>query len=207
MPKIRVEGYDSEGWRPLPNGTYMFMIDGYEEAVSSNQNPQLKVNVHVVDGEFDGKKATLWYVLMAKTLWKIRGLCDATGIEYESENTGRQDPETGKDLITLDFEADDLVGCVFVADVTEGEYQGNAKNNFNNERPVEGSEAAAKLDARRAAEEAEEEEEGEEEDEGDEEEEEAEEEEAAAPPAAASSKKGAAQSTQTRSRRRAQGVR
>lgn len=133
MPKIVYTGEETDGWQPLPKGTYKFQIDDVEMTTSSKDNQQLKVMMHVVDGPHDGKKATDWYVLVPKAMWRIESLLDASGIDYEHSEAGVSQ-ETGKPMHTFEFDYDDLIGTMIVADVETGEYNGKPKNNFTEVR-------------------------------------------------------------------------
>ena len=145
MPKLSVRGKnpaDGGGWKPLPSGTYDIQIDKIEETTSKNNNPQLKMAAHVVDGPHDQKKVTLWYSLVENALWKLEALCEAAGIDYSCEELDETDPETGKPLVEFELDTDDLIGCIVTYDVTEYKHQGKEQNRFENERAPEGSEPA-----------------------------------------------------------------
>lgn len=142
MPRLKFRGSESEGWQPLPAATYNFQIDSVEETTSRNNNPQVKVAAHVMDGPHGTKKVTIWYALTEKSGWKFKQLLDACGVEYTEEETGEV-TDTGKPVFDMDVELDDLAGCAFQADVTTEEYNGKDQNRFNNERPIDGSEQAS----------------------------------------------------------------
>jgi hypothetical protein len=115
------------GWAPLPTGGYDVQIDEIEEATSGTGNPSLKVRGHVVGGPHDDKKVVIWYSLMERAGWKVEALLEASGIDYEVQET--DDGENFR------FDTDELVGCYIHYDVKEAEYEGKPKNNFNNEAP------------------------------------------------------------------------
>ncbi len=200
MPKVKVRGKQMEGWKPLPNGTYTIMIDDIKQGLSRAQNENLQVGGHVEDGPHDGKKVTIFYMLLPQNLWKLRNLLDATGVDYEAEELDEIDSDTGKPLLEVLFDTDDLLGCCFVADVSQrDDTKGGVSNEFRNERPVEGSDAEKRLQERKAAEDEDaDEDEG---DEGDAEEDEPEPEPEPAPkPAAAASGGGGGRVRRSRTR-------
>lgn len=156
MPKLKFKGKQSQEWKPLPDGTYDLMIDSIEQTTSQKGNAQLKVSAHVEGGSHDEKKVTLWFSLVPQAMWKMLDILDATGVDYTADEIDEVDPETGKPLIELEFDSDDLPGAMFTVDAKQStDNKGRPNNNFSNERPVEGSDAERKLNERLAAEEAE----------------------------------------------------
>ena len=157
MPKLKLTGKQTEGWKPLPDGTVDIMIDDISETVSKKDIPQLKLSCHVEGGRHDAKKTTLWYSLAPNALWKVMILCDACGVEYDADELDELDPETGKPLISLELDTDDLIGQIYTVDVSQqtNPNTGHLNNNFNNERPVEGSAAEKRLQEMQAEAEAE----------------------------------------------------
>jgi hypothetical protein len=151
MPVVEFKASEGKGWSPLPEGTYTLQISSCDPTkVSSNQNPQMMVEAVVVGGDHDGKKCTLWYPLMPKAAWRTRNLLEATGTDFE-ESESSEVGEDGKPLLSYSFDSDDLIGASFVCDVDQREYKGKVNNDFQNERPVEGSQAAAAAAAPKAA--------------------------------------------------------
>ena len=141
MPKITMTGTQSVGgdWVPLPAADYNLQIDAAESGTSKGSGaPQLRVNTHVVDGPFAEKKAMLFYSLKPNSIWKVKALLVATGIEFISEELDEVDPETNKPLETITFDSDDLIGCSFRVTVSQRDYQGKMQNDFNKERALEG---------------------------------------------------------------------
>lgn len=65
---------------PLEEGIYHLQIAKVEETESSNGNPMLKIEYDVV-GVDGGRK--LWdnYVLIPKSMWKVKELFDAMSID------------------------------------------------------------------------------------------------------------------------------
>jgi pyruvate/2-oxoglutarate dehydrogenase complex dihydrolipoamide acyltransferase (E2) component len=128
------------GWSPLPAGDIAFQIDKVEETVSKQNNPQLKVSMHVIDGPNMGAKATTWYSLLPQAAFNMEALLNAVLDENEytaietgefRERNGEQEP-----IYTFEFDTDDLVGREVIYDVTVGEYNGKPKNEFNSPRPM-----------------------------------------------------------------------
>jgi hypothetical protein len=142
MPKVQVSMTDSEGWKPLPKGTYVFIVDGAEQTLSSKQKPQLKVKCHVTQHpQYNDKVATLFLPMTSRAAFRVEDLLEATGAEYEKTDAapGQKD-EDGYDLkFDLTFDTEDLVGMYFVADVDVEEYNGKEQNRYNNLRPLEGT--------------------------------------------------------------------
>lgn len=140
MPRVQMTGKQSEGWQPLPKGTHIFQIDAMTEGASKGtQNPQYKMEMHVVGGDHDGKKATDFMPMSEKAIWRWVDLLDATGIGEITE-LQEIDAETGKPKIAVDVDTDELVGAMFKADVTVEEYpkdSGKMQNRFNQIRPVQ----------------------------------------------------------------------
>lgn len=123
MARISFNKPDENSWTPLPDGSYDLQIDEIEERTSSNNNPQLMVKCHVASGQYDTKKATIFYTLTPKATWRFKKLCDAVGVQCDEGADG------------LEVETDSLLGCYFVADVKSREYDGKTNNDFSNERP------------------------------------------------------------------------
>jgi len=141
MPRLKFRGSESEGWSPLPAGTYNIQIDDIEETTSRNNNPQVKVAGHVMDGPHGSKKVTIWYAITDKSGWKLKRLLDACGVDYTEEETDEV-TDKGKPVFDMDVELDDLVGCAFQCDVSIEEYNGKDQNRFNDERSIDGAEAS-----------------------------------------------------------------
>lgn len=142
MPRLKWRGSDSSGWSPLPAGTYNFVIDDFEETTSSNNNPQLKLSGHVMDGPHKDKKITDWFVLTDNAGWKLKQLCEAAGVDFVEEETD-QVTDKGKPIFDLDVELDDLVGCAYIADCRVDEYNGRENNKFENYRSMDGAQKEA----------------------------------------------------------------
>lgn len=112
------------GWTPLPAGTYDCQVDEVDgERTTSKGNPQVMVKAHVVGGDYDAKKVTIFYVLAANSTWRFKKLLDATGTQYTEAADN-----------ALDVETDDLLGCYFTVDITKKVYNGKEGNDFANER-------------------------------------------------------------------------
>lgn len=142
MPKLNFTANEGAGaWKPLPNGTYDIMMDEASTGVSSKGNPQLILKGHVVGGAHDAKTVMMWLVAKGGG-WRIKQLLDATNVEYTEEATGQVDDE-GRPEMSYEFDTDDLPGNVIRFDVSEDEYQGKPKNNFNKPRAPEAKKPVA----------------------------------------------------------------
>lgn len=97
---------------PLAEGVYTLRIAKVEEAVSSTGNPMLKVEYDVLGVEGTRK---LWdnYVLIDKSLWKLKELFDALGIDTSS-------------IVEMDVQ--ELVGMEVQAKVVQDTYNGDTVN-------------------------------------------------------------------------------
>lgn len=145
MPKIEVKMTESEGWKPLPKGTYEFIIDSVVETLSSKNNPQLKITMHVMNHpQYSDKKSTMFLPMVPKAAFRVSELIDATEIDCdETELTGEKDDEGNDIKFNLSFDTDDLVGATFKADVDQHEYNGKDQQDFNNLRPIKDVERPA----------------------------------------------------------------
>ncbi len=140
MPKVQVSMTDSEGWKPLPKGTYTFVIDGAEQTLSSKQKAQLKVKCHVVQHpQYNDKQSVVWLPMTSRSAFRVEEMLEATGIDFDKTDAapGQKD-EDGYDLkYDLSFDTEDLVGMFFVADVDVEEYNGKDQNRFSKIRALE----------------------------------------------------------------------
>jgi hypothetical protein len=145
MPKVQVAMTDSDGWKPLPKGTYTFIIDGAEQTLSSKNNAQLKVKAHVTQHpQYNDKISTIWLPMTARSVFRVEELLEATGAEFEKVDAapGQKDADGYDIKFDLTFDTDDLVGMYFLADVDVEEYNGKDQNRFKNFRPLEGVKTA-----------------------------------------------------------------
>ncbi|MCA9643775.1 MAG: DUF669 domain-containing protein [Myxococcales bacterium] len=125
MSKIRISQGTGE-WKPLPEGQYDFKITNVETTTSGGGNPQLKLHMEVVGGEYDGKKSTYFLSLLQQSLWVLYNITDA--LQIERTETGEVD-EAGQPV--YEFEADDMVGAYVRFNVGIREYNGKKNNTFN----------------------------------------------------------------------------
>lgn len=141
MPKYEFEGAGGEGgFEPLPKGDYTIRIDSVEPGVSKGSGgEQFIVKGQVVEGPEDGKQVTIFYSRSPKSLWKWRALLDATGVDYEATDTGKQ-TEDGKPIEVLSFDTDDLEGAEVTYTVGHRTHEGKTYENWDNERAPEGVE-------------------------------------------------------------------
>lgn len=96
---------------PLPEGVYEVVIAAVEETTSKTKGtPMLKVTFDELES-----KNRIWenYVLQENTLWKLRELLDAIGIDTSG---------------ALDFDPEDLVGVTLKAKIIQDEYNGEVTN-------------------------------------------------------------------------------
>lgn len=105
---------------PLEEGVYHLRIAKVEETTSSTGNPMLKVEYDVM--EVPGNRK-LWdnYVLIEKTLWKVKELFDAIGIDTS-------------ELVEMDVT--ELVGMEVNAKVIQETYNGDIVNRIKKVMPA-----------------------------------------------------------------------
>lgn len=125
MGRVRISQGNGD-FKPLPEGTYDFIIDSIEEGTSGKGNPQLKVTMLVKDGPHDGKKLLHWYSLTPQSLWAVYNLVEA--LDIEMTDTGEED-EHGKPI--YDFDTSDLIGCIVTYVVGQREYNKKVNNTFS----------------------------------------------------------------------------
>ncbi len=141
MPKIQIQTTESEGWKPLPKGTYDWMIDSAQQTMSSNNNPQLKLAIHLLNHpQYGEKKGAMFLPMVPSASFRLVELLDATGVDSEEIEIpkGSQQDDKGNDLkSTISFDTDDLVGATFRSDCDIQEYNGKDQQRYNNLRPIE----------------------------------------------------------------------
>ena len=96
---------------PLDEGLYELTVAKAEETVSSTGNPMIKVEFDVAG--FEGRK--LWdnFVLIEKTLWKVKEFFDAVGLDTEA---------------IVEMDVAELIGSTVKAKVFQEEYNGDIQN-------------------------------------------------------------------------------
>lgn len=114
----------------LPQGTYDFEIKSVEQGTSKSNNPQLKVQLEVVEGPLAGKKTTHWYSLLPQAAWRLSEFAAAAG--GTMVDTGEVD-EKGEPIMELDENS--LVGLFVRGTIEHREYQGRTNADLN--KPVE----------------------------------------------------------------------
>lgn len=109
----------SGGGKLLPEGSYQFEIKEIEERIGEESKaPYLSVTFEVAeDGEYQGTKAYDNVSLQPQSLWKLRGLLEAAGIETVDG--------------PMDIDPDELVGLIVVGDIIHEEYKGKTKHRVN----------------------------------------------------------------------------
>lgn len=146
MPRTTFKAPESS-YDLLPTGTYDCVITAFDDDVSkSKQKPNFKLTGEVIGGQADGRHLMIWYDRGPKSLWKVRNLVDASGIDVEVDDTDEKD-EKGKPIKSYSFDTGDLVGRYVRVDCEEHMYDEKMRNSFVNERMV----PKAVLDALKAA--------------------------------------------------------
>lgn len=97
---------------PLEEGTYQLRVAKAEEKLSSTGNPMIVVEFDVLGVEGSRK---LWnnYVLIEKTLWKVKEFFTAVGIDTS-------------EIVSMDCQ--ELVGLELQAKVIQENYNGETVN-------------------------------------------------------------------------------
>lgn len=105
---------------PLAEGVYLLVVAKAEETTSSTGNPMIKMEFDVQDVEGNRK---LWdnFVLIDKTLWKVKEFFDAVGLDTSQ-------------LVEMDV--NELVGQTVNAKVIQEEYQGDMQNRVKKYMPA-----------------------------------------------------------------------
>jgi hypothetical protein len=138
MPRIAFQGTQGGGFVPFPDGTYQLQVDSVEEKMSSKGKPQLLIKCIIMsDDQYNGKKTTLFYSLDPAAGWRLRNLCEAIiPDEFELVETGEKD-DNGRAIAACEFDTDDLIGKEFLCDCTTRLFNGENRNNWQNERPLD----------------------------------------------------------------------
>lgn len=71
----------TEAWALLPEGNYVVRVVDASEATSSNGNPQIIVDLEVIDGEQKGQALRDWITVTANSLGRVKGILAA--LRYE----------------------------------------------------------------------------------------------------------------------------
>lgn len=144
MGRIQVTASQSfAAWQPLPNGDYEFQFDEVTEGMTSHNNPQLKIKMSVMTGPHAGKTCMHFVVITEKSGGFVKELVEATGVEYEQEETEEINEEDGKPFLNIAFDSDDLIGKTAMAKCRLTEYEGKEQNKFTNFRPIQAAESPA----------------------------------------------------------------
>jgi hypothetical protein len=134
MARIEFTSSSSEEvtYAPIPQGTYDLTVTDITQGTSSKGNPQLQVRCEIAQGEYSGKKITLWLSLLESATWRLSAFVKATGIDYEDGPGGQ-----------ISFDTDDVVGAYFSASTKIREYNGKDKNEWESFAPSKLSQPAA----------------------------------------------------------------
>lgn len=71
----------SGGFALLPEGTYVVRVVDASEGTSSNNNPQIIVDLEVIDGEQKGQTLRDWITVTEASLGRVKGILAA--LRYE----------------------------------------------------------------------------------------------------------------------------
>ncbi len=128
----------------IDEGKYEVEVTEVKQEESKEGNPYLSWEFKVISEE--GKGSKLWHntSLQQQSLWSLRGLLEALGVEVPEEE--------------MDLDLDDLVGRTIGAEVTHEEYNGKNKARISDFFTIAEEEAEEKPSKKKAKEEPEEEE-------------------------------------------------
>lgn len=130
MGKISFNQGPQGDFEPLPEGDCNFSIDEVEEkpAKSADKFPQLMIKMTVVDGPSAGKRATAFFSLSPKAVFRVRELLEATGCTVVS----RGKTDAGEEQ--FDCDTDELLNKYVTFKVRQEEYEGKRNNKFDRPR-------------------------------------------------------------------------
>lgn len=105
---------------PLEEGFYVLMVSKVEEKKSSTGNPMLSIEFDVKNVE-GNRKVFDNFVLIEKSLWKVKEFFEALGMDASS---------------IVEIDTQELVGLELQAKVIQEEYQGDILNRVKKYRPL-----------------------------------------------------------------------
>ena len=105
---------------PLEEGMYVLQVAKAEETTSSTGNPMIKIEFDVLEVEGSRK---LWdnYVLIPSTMWKVKELFSALGLDTSS---------------VVEMDITELAGLTVKAKVVQEIYNGDTVNRVKKVYPV-----------------------------------------------------------------------
>jgi len=124
-------------WTPLPAGTYdVKLAEADDTRVSQAGNQRILIKGEVVDGQYAGKKVSIWYTCVnpmedpekaQKVNWRIEQLLEA--LDIEPEPTGEVDDD-GNEVLHIDIPAA-IPNRVVRYKVTQREFNEQINNEFS----------------------------------------------------------------------------
>lgn len=93
---------EDKNFDPVPADTYLVKVNNAEETVSQAGNEMINVTFEIAEGEYAGRKIFDNFVLMEKTLWKLKQFLVAIGIDVSE---------------AVDLDVEDLIGTACEARV------------------------------------------------------------------------------------------
>ena len=115
--------------QPVPDGTLIIEVEGWEEKKSQNNNPMAIIACTIIAPDEVAKKVGKYYLripMMNSTLFRWKAIYKACGI---------------MELAQDGFDPDDLIGKQMGIVVTLREYQGQPRNQEQKFLPVDQTEA------------------------------------------------------------------
>ena len=120
---VDFEGVETGGGSNVPGGEYAASIASAEEVESSTGNPMIKWVVEITNGRQKGKKLYHNTSLLPQSLWNLRGLLHACGLET---------PDSSYDL-----DLDEVEGAEVGIGVTIGQHEDNDQSRISDFFPIE----------------------------------------------------------------------
>ena len=107
MSPINIDFEDAKPLEPLEEGEYSATVIKAEEGVSQAGNPKIDLRWEVTEGEHEGRLIFDNLTFTQKSLWRVKQLFEAAGMDAEGEAA---------------IDADELVGieCNLLVSIEEG---------------------------------------------------------------------------------------
>ena len=133
----------TEGFEPLPAGTYTVKIDGLEKRTSQNKNEYYSVTLIVADGDFSGRRIWDRLMLMNKkaSIDRFFAVLMSAGVKGDVDLTNETTMNTllaGKH-VHVDVEPEEYNGTtkakVVLYEPTQGTFDGVGKEELDDDIP------------------------------------------------------------------------
>jgi len=135
MARIEIQSSgsgDDVQYTVFPQGTYELQVASVDLTNSQKGNQQLTVRCEIAEGDYEGRKITLWLSLLPQAAWRVKGFVKALGVDYDENDDG-----------TISFDTDDCVGTYCRAQAKIREFNGKEKNDWEQFAPSKLTDAPA----------------------------------------------------------------